>query len=271
MKPHKIAPYLAFLICKTLCAQILNKPFGTQNKLLGEISCVYAGQFATLNNPALLSSNQALQIGIFHEIPYLQKSIANSGISVQTEIRKFSYGMSFIQIGSEHFKQHIFSQGLAKKVSEQLYVGISLNYLITNQFGQDLLHNLYGSIGIKLQLNSKTLIGCHLINPSAAYYKIENSQAIGQYFQVGSAYKFSEQITFLAEYKTQVKSEGILSFGLLYQVKKELDFRMGFDKNLTFFSGGLRIQRKKMHWIIGTQFHRILGISPAAEWNYINL
>lgn len=271
MKPQKLAPYLAFLICHSLHAQILNKPFGTQNKLLGDISSVYAANFSSLNNPAFLGSNPNMQLALHHEIPYFQKSLATSGLSVQAEIKKFGYGFSLIQSGSEHFKQHVISQGLSKKISDKFWVGVSINYLITSMYSQNKLHNFYGSVGLKMQLNPKILMGCHVVNPSASKYKLEQLQPIGQFLQLGIAYKFTEQISFLSEYKTQTKSEGNLSFACLYQIKNEIDFRFGFDKELSFFTSGIRINRKNMHWVIGAQLNRILGTSASAEWSYIRL
>lgn len=268
MKPQKIPFYLAILFAAQSVAQISNMPYGSQNTFLGHVSSCHAANFSSLNNPALLGLNPKTQLAIAHETPYIQKELATSAISVQTELKKIPVGMALVQSGNEHFKQHLLSLGLAQKLNKNLSIGIALNYLNSQQYLQENLHNIYGSVGFTLKVNKQLLLSTHLINPWASQYKLDRKQAIGQFFQAGVAYQFSDKICFLAESHSQLKALWVLRFGFLYQIKPQISFSTGFSQNLESFSGGILVKKGPINWVIGAHLNRVLGLSPSTEINY---
>ena len=269
MKSQKTPIYLSILLATQSLAQISNKPYGSQNIFIGNISSCYAANFSSLNNPALLGLNPNTQLAIAHETPFMQKKLSISAFSVQTEIKKIPIGLALVQTGNEQFKQQLFSLGLAKKLNKNLSIGIALNYLHSRQYLQENLNNLYGSLGFTLKVNKQVLIATHLINPWDSQYKLDRKQAIGQFFQAGIAYQFSDKISFLAESQSQQNAAWILRFGLLYKIKPQISFSMGFTQKLDSFSGGIVLKKGSINWVIGAQLNLILGISPSTELNYL--
>jgi hypothetical protein len=268
MKPQKIIFCLLLLATKQLISQIVSIPIGGQQAVLGNISSCYPSNFSSLNNPALLGLNPNKQLAFSHEMPFMQSKLALSALSVQTTIKNIPFGVCLVQSGNEHFKQHLLSVGLAKKLNKNLSIGIALNYLGSSQFQQESLHNLYGSLGVTLQINKQFLLATHLINPTSNAFAREKQQAIGQFFKAGLSYQLSGQINMFFESETAFKNEWMLRFGLMYHLKPQVTFSMGITQNLERFSGGILVKRGRIHWVIGAQIHRILGYSPTTELSY---
>jgi long-subunit fatty acid transport protein len=267
VKSYLIPLFSLQLIPCLLCAQIWSRPFGMQNALIGNISSCYPANFASLNNPALLSLKPNKQLAIAHQLPYLQSNLAIAAASFQNTTKHTSWGISFIQSGNEFFKQQIISTGFSRKISKNLILGAALNYLATKQLQLKNLHNLYGTLGFIVQINKQLLISSHLINVTASAYQLEKKQDLGQIFQVGIAYEFSKHIRLLSEIQTSNKSSIELRFGLLYHINPLLDIRIGTSKNLNNYSGGILVRKSTINFIMGMQVNRLLGMSPGAEFN----
>lgn len=268
MFTYKIPLFILQFIPFVLHAQIGSRPFGTQNALIGNISSCYPANFASLNNPALLGLNPNTTLAISHELPYLQSKLAVSALSFQTQFKDIPLGISLIQSGNEFFKQHIVSVGLAKKISNQFSIGLALNYLGTYQHQYERFHNVYGSVGFTLKINKQLLLSKHLIHPTASANKVSRVKNIGQFYQIGLSYSFSKNIILLSELQGDTKSNWQIKFGVLYQIKPQIDLRIGFPKNVNSFSGGVLIHSANMKWVLGIQVNRILGSSPSTEFNY---
>lgn len=268
MKPHILA-LITLLLCQdTSQAQLIGRCYGAKPSALGGIGSLHSNGFETINNPALLADGKENSISLFQEIPYLQKDLGVSGLSYQRKNEKLAQGFCLLQSGNTYFKQQLVSFALAKKLSENLFLGAALHYQLSYQYQLQPLHNLMGALGLLLRLKKNWTFSSSILNLNASRYQLEMETAPITVMRFGSAYQVNDKLSFLGEQEQIIGRQGQLKLGMSIRFEPNFDLYLGWNKNAQQYSFAMSYQSAKTRGIIGTSMHTILGISPFVEFQF---
>ncbi|OYU94715.1 MAG: hypothetical protein CFE21_13570 [Bacteroidetes bacterium B1(2017)] len=245
-----------------------SKSYGALNNAMGGATLFEPSGFESVSNPAFLSFSKKKVLSISQELPYFQKDLAISAITFTHSIKQLPYSIAFIQTGNPYFLQHILAFACSQKLAKQLYLGVKLNYLHTQQFQNKTAHTLIGGIGVILGINGQISIHSSLTNFNGAAFPIKTEQHLPLQLAIGINYKIQDQLKWMLEFN-QLEKIQKNCLGISYEPNKKIKLVAGVDLNSQQAGFGMSYKAKSINLNIAMANHKTLGLWPICDLQYL--
>lgn len=253
-------------------AQIAPDYIGPQATGMAGVSVANKNMWSLFNNPAAMAYTEKTETGITHQMLYSGSGLAHSGFGLVTPVKGSVIGGGINYWGYPYFRNTQAALAFGKLLGDRFSAGINLAYArfsLGDAFYGSRVY-LKSGIGIMAKLPSNLSVGVFLQNihrPRISSVKDTRDQP---FIKAGIAYKPTENIIINAEATQQLNHKLIIRVGMEYIYKQQFYIRTGVSDNRQYgmFSLGAGQKIKTLSWHVGSQWHPLLGLSPAAGLQY---
>lgn len=258
----------AFLICcfSTQAQQVIT-PNNAVALSLGGTSTTYSNVFSIENNVAALSycSNT---IAVNGSNRFGLSEYSNLFLVGCYSLENSSIGVSYKISPLAQFTEQKVQLAFAKKLMENISVGISLNYhqfSSPNAFYRN-TNVLTFNAGVLYDINENLQLGFLTFNPNQTLLTEFPNEPLPSEYRLGLKYKLDENIDLYCDAVQLSNSSLSASAGI--ELKKENYYvRGGFGLNSTF-GLGFGYKRQKAQLDLAASYHNQLGFSPSLNLSY---
>jgi len=243
--------------------------YGTQEAGLSNLGVVHTSSWSSRLNPGLLAfSNSFTELSVAR--PYSLSDLNYFGLNVNHQINdKQGLGGYFLQGGSEAYSDLQFGLGYGLKLSKQVALGVSANYLGIQQIAQ------YGSsfalamdVGVCAELSDKFSVGANAFNLNRARYSALFEQEIPSVVSAGVKYNSSDKVAVMTQFEKELNQKILARVGIEYRIREHLTMRTGVESGAPSFSFGFGYGIKNFQLDFASRFHQTLGFYPQIGLRY---
>lgn len=253
---------IIFFSIHQLKALELIQPRGGRSNSLGKCSVALSGFWSLHNNPAGFASYQNLSFGISYENKFLLKELSTKNTGIILPYKMGNIGISYSQFGYGNYNENILGLGIAKRLGQNLNIGIKLYYIFI-KFSGDYNNKSAPTfdIGIQYKINENLSLGAYIFNPICIKFKTLNKDKIPIIMRLGFSYLVSNDFLITGEIEENFAHNFSYRFGLEYEIYKDLFIRSGFQFKPDIFTFGIGYDYKHFMIDISAQMNQILGVS----------
>lgn len=178
-----------------------------------------------------------------------------------------TFGLSVHYFGYGAYNEQKIGLAYAKKLFKRFSIGAQFNYLATriDQYGT--AHNLTFELGILSKVTKHFHLAAHVFSP--VRLRLPNGDYIPSMFKVGAAYLPSKQLRLTAEVEKDLERPLNGRFGLEYRPIQVLYVRAGVSTTPVVASFGLGLHLRALRIDVATNYHQVLGFTPALSVTYV--
>ncbi len=262
------------LITSSVKAQQYDQSMSIPSIALGNQSLLLGNSFSALGNPAALTCSfshlipQNL-IGITVSNKFFLHGLKLGGFGISHKISNTDVCAITIQFeGTANLRQTNIAFAYSKKVNDRFSLGISI--IDINVFEQTIgsENKILGKAGICYQPSKLIQVAATIYNPFATKLTSLSMERIPTFLAAGICYLVSKQVKVYAEYKLGLNSVRDFKLGLSYEPKPHVIIFGGYQNTNSPLSIGITLKTKTINISIASQYHQILGFSPAFGFDY---
>jgi len=221
------------------------------------------GFWSSFRNPALLSDNHSLSLGINYENRFSIQELSTRTAGLIIPAGNASLGVHYSNFGYSDFRRESAGIATGLHLAENLNAGIRIDYLSERTTGEyeDYLYITFET-GIAFRMSSGIVIAVNLFNP------VPNSlrkSLLPSTITAGAGVELSKVLFVGAEAEITTGRKLNLKTGFEYEVYKSFHLRGGFNTENTSFSFGLGYLFKALQIDLAFSTHERLGITSAAS------
>jgi hypothetical protein len=240
---------------------------GARHIGMGRATVSLDGLPAVFHNPAGIAGVSGYAIGINGLKRYNINGLNyfSGGGIVGNDVN--GIGFRIIQKGLDGYKETNGALSYARKLSDQISIGGSLNYYHLSQL--DLEKNAYYSfdIGMISQLSRDFSLGIKISNPIRQ--SIEGDYTLISSIRLGLLYRLSKNIYIVSEIEKSSTISPDVKFGINYKAIEKIEILIGVIPTLSEYSFGFSYDINPSLQIVGSFTYNLLfDLSPAFGLNY---
>ncbi len=246
---------------------IVPPPNNALSLSLGGASSTYFNAFAIENNAAVLAfvaDEISLNAGNRFGLPEYSQAMLAGNITSSLASIGFAYRISPFSDFTEQKAQ----LGVAKKLSENVSVGVSVNYHIfasTNAYYQNTALLTFNA-GLYYQISEKLNAGFSLFNPNRTTIAKTSGERLAAQYRLGMDYTLAENLILYSDFLQTSEQRPDLNVGLELN-KEKYKIRGGFSLNQSV-ALGFGWQSKALQFDVAAAYHNRLGFSPSLNMTY---
>lgn len=271
MKPtlHFIAVF-AMLLPFLAVAQTGYSDAGARTNAMGNASVTNVDVYSAQNNQAALGYLETGGVGISTLNYFLVEGGINSyyGVFALPVKTSGTFGLSLNYKGDPTFNQTKIGIGYGRKLTDELAVGLQLDYVGTSTTEVGSGSAFTFDIGVLYKPVQDLTIGAKVFNPIRAKTGLDYEQELPALINVGMNYHPSEKINLCAEAEQEIEEILRGKFGIEYQIIDQLFLRGGYITYPSMFSCGIGVKIQQFKLDLSAQFHQQLGMSPGLGLSY---
>ncbi len=256
---YKITLFILLTIQFTSSAQI--NPGAKQISLSHSTVAQANDAFAIFINPAGLAQQNWREIGIYYSpSPFGLSKLAN-GAGVYHEPTSIgSFSIAFLTYGFDLYRETSFLVSYAYNLSNNFFMGLSLNYnnLKIEGYGND--NSIGVSFGGLAYLLENLRLGFFVDNITRSTYGDEKGQ-IPTTFDLGFSYDLISSLTFNAAIQKEIDQDASIRFGIDYEIIRYINLRLGAMNEPSSFSAGIGINYSLFEIDYAVFNHQDLGFT----------
>ena len=235
---------------------------GARGAALGSTSVAFQDINSAFSNPAGLATLPNWGVTALGEQRFLIPEIRSVAAAGAVASRAGTFGIHVHYFGLEAYNEQRMGLLYARRLFENLYMGVGVDLLNTRipDFGSQF--NLTGNIGLQGRLADQLWLGVHLFNP----FRIQRNN--GEYYptllRAGFSYEASAKLLLTGEVEKDIDFPLRWKGGLEYQYIDLLVFRIGFSTQPVQATMGAGLSWENgLRLDFAFQWHQLLGWTPA--------
>ena len=243
---------------------------GSRSQGLANASVCLDDVFSYHNNPANLANIESVSFGLAYENRFLLKELQHQSYSVSIPMGRGVFSVGGNTFGYKDFRTFKNGLGYAMKLLDDLSVGVQINHQMIRLSGPyGINQTVTGEFGLSYKITKDWRFGMAIFNVGRNQL-IENPvERYGSSMRLGSAYKVSNMVLFVAELEKDILNPMRFKSGIEYKPLQNMIFRIGFATNPIELSFGLGwLFSERYHLDFGTQYHQIIGWSPNVSFRF---
>ena len=264
--------FLAFIVFSPFLvhAQTGYSDAGARTNAMGNASVTNTDVYSAQNNQAALGYLETGSAGISSLNYFLIDGGINSyyGVFALPVKTSGTFGLTLNYKGDPTFNQSKIGIGYGRKLTDELAVGLQLDYVGTSTTEVGSGSAFTFDIGLLFKPMQDITIGAKVFNPIRAKTGLDYEQELPALINVGFNYHPSEKINLCAEAEHEIEEILRGKFGIEYHIIDELFLRGGYITNPSMFSCGVGVVVQQFKLDLSAQFHQQLGMSPGLGLSY---
>ncbi len=245
-------------------------PIGGARALsLGGASITLSDHWAGFHNQAGLASVQGFSAGVYLQNNFLLSELSTRGLGVALPAGGGVFGLAIKNFGYSQYQEGSYGLAYARKLSEQLSVGVQFDYLNTRigeGYGSKSSFTVEG--GFQFQASEHVMIAGHLYNPNRAKLSEYEDERMPTLLSGGLRYDFSEKTFLTGQVIKELDQKASFRFGIEYKLIEKLVLRAGVGTEPTLSAFGLGVNLEQFQVDIAAAYHNTLGYIPQISLSY---
>jgi hypothetical protein len=243
-------------------AQSLSPTAGARGLAMGNAAVTFSDINSIFSNQAGLAELEKTEIILFAGQKYFVNDIRNIAAAIAYPTDLGTFGLNLHYYGFQDYNEQKIGVNYARKLTQNLSLGIQLNYLSfrISEYGSRGL--ISAEIGVRSEILDGLVIAAHIANP--VRIEVVDGENLPTVFKFGAAYLPSNKLTITAEVEKDIEFSASVKFGIEYQLADPFFIRMGIATNPTLFNFGMGfIIKERLIIDVAASYHQTLGFSPA--------
>lgn len=242
--------------------------------LPGSRSAGLCNSTAALPSPWSLFRNQAgiagqkdIWIGIHHGNKFFIKELGQSAIGLCIPVKPGTLGVTLVHFGFKQFHQTKTGLNYGMMLSENLAIGIGLNFHFVQflkQYGKTKCISAEG--GITYHPLKELIVGAFLVNPTGSYLTSPNDMVSS--FGIGLAYIPNDNLIITLQGEDSNQSTPVFRCGIEYNPRGKTSIRTGIASNPKIMAFGLGWEYDRFVFDLSFSYHQFLGYTPELSVAY---
>ena len=216
---------------------------GTRQAALGQCGLGLADVWATSHNQAALALMKDYSAGVYYEDRFNLKDLSLKAAAFCIPTVFGNIGFSLSSFGAEDYSEKKFGLAFAKKLGARLAMAVQMDYFLVDQalsYGNAMAFTT--EIGILSQPVDDLTIGVHLFNPTKVSMSELGDQYLPQVGRIGAKYDVGHQVRLMAEVLKNITNIAVYSFGMEYDLLKNVCLRYGYRSGYSANSFGIGLR-----------------------------
>ena len=244
-------------------------PVGARSVAMGSASLGNEDIWAYFQNPGALGFVTSGGAGISYQNRFAMKELQSQGIAFVQPLKTGVISIGAQNYGYQTFKSYRVGAGYSLKLAENLSAGVQLNYQgirLPEYYGSE--NTVTAEFGFLARVNESWKIGFSVFNLGRTKLSDFEDDRLSTLFRLGTTYTISKKLFFTVEANKDVDSKIQFRGGMEYEALKNFYLRAGISSNPTELSFGMGYKWKKIQLDAASNYHQVLGFSPAISFTY---
>ncbi|MEL6925705.1 MAG: hypothetical protein AAFO94_16795 [Bacteroidota bacterium] len=259
--------FFCLLLSLLLPAQNTVSPTaGAKGAGMGNAMVALQGIESAYANQAGLATLDRFAFNLTAENRFLLPELSQAYLAAAFPTNSGTFALTLRHFGFSEYNEQKIGLAYARQLFDQLSIGVQFDYLNTriNEYGSQGVFTF--EAGLQTLILRKLQMGAHVFSPvSIALSENENLPTI---LRLGIAYLASDKVTFAAEVEKDIDLPAQFRAGFEYQIANALFLRLGLGTNPTSVSFGVGYRINRFQIDVASNYHQILGVSPAGSFSY---
>ncbi len=230
---------------------------------MGDASVAYNNIYSVIGNQAGLAYIDKPSVALYAEQRFLLPDLTSYGALAAVPIKKAGvFGLSVNSFGNaQKYSEMKIGVGYSLKLSDAISIGAQVDYLGTRIIDYGSNNSVTFELGILARVMPKFRIGAHIYSPMRV--RLTETDLIPTVLSIGGSYQPNDKVLVTAEYEQDFKHSPNFKAGVDYRVAQSLSLRAGIGTGAVRVSGGIGLHLKPITIDLATQYHQLLGFTPA--------
>jgi len=235
----------------------------------GSISTIGNHPWTAFNNPANLTLNDRINLGVIYSSPFNISELSNQSLAISLPMKNSGIGVGIHRFGYELYNENTLFIGYVMKLMDGLSVGMSLYHFQTtigNKYGRR--SNVSSSFGTKVRWSEKIDLYFtirNLLNSVIEDYHLERPGTI-QFLALRTS--ISDQVERLAEIEKQSLFPARFKVAVCYAPSKSLKITFGSSTEPVSPSAGIHLYLGRMLFVSSWRYDFNRGVQPSLSLVY---
>lgn len=265
--------YLTLLGCciTLLSTSQINREYGADVNALAGNSVAFNSPFASMKNPALATLQEDVSFAVSYSNKFLLKELQAQSLQLHLPIENTVHHQCFV-FGIRHFGHSLyrdirFNLAYAMELSEQLSLGVQLNYLyLAIGQGDFKRHKLSGDIGLHYQLNEQTRLGLSVLHLNEPRIDPFLDAGYRSTIIMGGAHELSTGVEVLGQIKKTNSQPYVGAVGFRYKAHKKVELLAGISFSTWEYALGFSYRKSWFKLICAFGYSQQLTWSPSSSF-----
>jgi len=269
MKVKIILSGLLLILSLHLFAQHDKWQAGARSAAMGNASIANQDVWAGFNNPAALTTLDAISTGVFYENRFLVSEMSSAALAIAIPAGQGAIAINYSRFGYSLYNENRIGIAYAMPLADWLSMGVQFDYLGSVQpqaYGNS--HILSFDIGILAEPAENFFFGAHIFNPANIGLNGDVDRNIPTAMRVGIAYWFSKKTLASVEAETDMNTYTTLKAGVEYKMLEQFSLMAGINAKPVRASFGAAYEWNDLRLDLAYSYHQQLGNSPHIGISY---
>jgi hypothetical protein len=230
---------------------------------IGTYSKNFNDAFSAINNQASLANYKQSAAGIYSERRFLLKELSSVAASIVIPSKAGGIGINAHYSGDVHFNNNQIGLAYARRLNEQVSLGIQFNYNNMRIAGYGNHSTVTFEIGGLWQVTQKIRMGLHVYNPVGGKFGKQQQEKLPAIYTMGMGYEASDNFFIGAEIIKEENQPVAVNAGMQYQFSQQFFARAVVSAATGQFAAGLGLKWKRCKVELISSRHQQLGFTPA--------
>lgn len=202
-------------------------------------------------------------------IPFQLKDLSVRKVEYSKNAFALEWQLNWYQSGNSDWMENNIGLHVGKKLSDQLYIGVSTNLLLVENAEAGLASSCFAELDGRFSISENLMVGIRMINPVGARIKYADA-----YIPLSSSAHLGAQLSPTLKSRIFIDMTGQLHqpirgrTGLEYALYESIILRTGLSTNPLIPSWGIGGTINRFHYSWGGNLHPILGFSNGFTLTY---
>jgi hypothetical protein len=263
--------FCLFILFQSMCIFAQQNPSAQPNSSsTANASTADFQKWQAFHNPAILAKSKNVRANVLYQNRFQLKELSTSAISLGIPTKLVNIGLASSHFGYEQYNEMQGGIALAKSFTPKFSLGFQANYYsIYLSPEEGYRRTLVTQIGLLTESLQNFYVGFHAYNPSQTNITVGlTEKRIPSVFSFGAAYRFGENLLWLAQLDKEIDYDLLWRTGFEYLPVEELAIRLGGYGNPFVPCLGASLLLKKFNVDLNFERHPTLGINSACGLTY---
>ncbi|MFH1936727.1 MAG: hypothetical protein ABIK52_04105 [Bacteroidota bacterium] len=242
---------------------------GGRAAAMGRAAVAVPGIWSVSTNQAGMIWQDGWQAGLFAENRFLMKELCFEALALSWSGKPGAFGLVLSYHGFRLYNEFKAGISYARKFGKRFSMGVQLQYFrlqIAEGYGSRGV--LSCEIGWMYKPDRFWTIGMQVCNPVPVKLTSGPEERLPVLFRLGVGYDLSGKVLILLEGEKDLELPLVLKTGLEVRLAKPVYGRIGMLTGPFMVTGGIGVTLGRLVVDIATEYHMVLGFSPAISIGY---
>lgn len=253
---------VSILLFSSADAQIVRQPLSLHYSGLGAYSKNFSDIFSATSNQASLAQLKKGGVGVYGERRFMLDELSGYTAIAAIPTTSGTFGFEGDYFGSANYNENQLGLIYARKVSQQIDVGVKFNYYAVRVAGYGSATAINFEAGGIFHLSDKLYTGIHVYNPTSSKLGKTGNENLSSMYTFGLGYEVSDNFFASTEIVKEEDRQVSVVAGLQYNIAENVFMRAGISSldNNSYVSVGLQLGFARID--VNTAYHPQLGFTP---------